>query len=177
MRINFKGAGLVATASALAIAVPAAAHPSSSDHPTATNHPNGSSHSEASHPSASHRCTAHQVAYIVYGTIDAKQALAPIVVAPGGKVPSGTLDVDVKQTNHWARQDKPSSPSAPPISYTLGPKTMTKFEGGTTGFVTPSNERVKLIGKATVVTNPRCRGAGEVGTPTFRMVVVHPAAS
>jgi hypothetical protein len=59
--------------------------------------------------------------------------------------------------------------------YQLGPSTKVKFDGGTTGFL--PGERLQLIGKASVVTNKRCSGAGTVGTPTIRMVVVHPAAS
>jgi hypothetical protein len=170
VRINFKAGALVAAASALAIAVPAAAHPSGSDHPNGTNHPNGANHPNASsHSSGSHGCQAHNVAYIVSGTIDSSQGT---ITVTNGTVSSGTLEVDVTRTNHSARKDKTASQ---PVAYQLGPDTKVKFDGGTTSF--SAGERVKLIGKAPVVSNKHCSGAGTVGTPTFRMVVVHPTAS
>lgn len=164
MRLNFKAGALVAVAGALVIAVPAAAHPSGSDHPKGNNQGNGSSHS-----SASHGCKAHKVAYIVHGTIDSSQTA---ITVTDGTVASGTLVVDVTRTDHWAKADKAATQ---PVSYQLGPGTKVKFDGGTTDF--SSGERVNLIGKAGVVKNKHCTGAGTVGTPTVRMVVVHPAAS
>lgn len=170
MRINSKFGAFVVAISALAIAVPAGAHPSGSDHPSGTNHPNGSNHS-----SGSHRCTAHKVAYIVYGTIDGSQSSQPtITVTNGVAVSGGILEVKVTRTNHWARHDKTASQ---PVPYHLGTDTKVKFDGGTTSFTSPSLERVKLIGYAMVITNKSCKGAGVVATPTFRMVVVHPPAS
>jgi hypothetical protein len=167
LRIKVKTGVLAAAASALVIAVPAAAHPSGSDHPSGSNHPSGSSHS-----SGSHRCKAHNVAYIVYGTIDSSQSSQATITVTNGVASSGTLEVDVVRTNRWARADKKATQ---PVAYTLGPNTRVKFDGGTTDFV--AGERVKLIGKAPVISNKHCTGAGTVGTPTFRMVVIHPAAS
>ncbi len=161
MRIKFKAGVVVAAASALAIAVPAAAHPSGSDHPNGTNHPN--------HSSGSPKCRAHNVAYIVHGTIDSTQL--PITVT-NGVVSSGTLEVDVTRTNHWAKNDKTANQ---PVGYQLGPDTKVKFDTPTPGF--SAGERVTLIGKAPVISNKHCAGAGSLGTPTFRLVVVHPAAS
>jgi hypothetical protein len=91
-----------------------------------------------------------------------------------GTVASGTLEVYVTRTNHWAKRDGPGS-ATQPVGYALGQKTKVNFDGGTTDF--KSAERVTLIGKAPVVTNKHCTGAGTPGTPTIRMVVVHPAAS
>jgi hypothetical protein len=156
MRINVRTAAVLAAASALAVAVPAAAHPS----------PKGSSHS-----SGSHKCKPHNVGYIVHGTIDPSQG--PITVT-NGTAASGTLEVNVTRTNHWAKRDRPGN-ATQPVAYALGPNTKVKFDGGTTDFT--SGERVTLIGKAPVVSNKHCTGAGTVGTPTIRMVVVHPAAS
>ena len=159
MRINIRlGAAVAATA--LAVAVPAMAHPAHSGHPS------GSSHSPGAH-----KCQSHQVAYIVYGTIDASQGA---VTVTDGTVASGTLEVIVIRTNHWAKGDRPTN-ATQPVAYALGPKTNVKFDGGTTDFT--SGERVTLIGKAPIITNKHCTGAGTVGTPTVRMVVVHPAAS
>lgn len=164
MTLNLKAGVLVAAASALAIAVPAAAHPNSSNHPKGNGQGNSSSHS-----SGSHKCQAHKVAYIVHGTIDSSQTA---ITVTDGTVASGTLVVDVTRTNHWAKADKTATQ---PVSYQLGPNTKVKFDAGTTDF--SSGERVNLIAKASVITNKHCTGAGTVGTPTVRMVIVHPAAS
>jgi hypothetical protein len=80
--------------------------------------------------------------------------------------------VDVTRTNHWAKAD---TTATQPVNYQLGPNTKVKFDAGTADF--SSGERVNVIGAALVVKNKHCTGAGTVGTPTVRMVVVHPAAS
>jgi hypothetical protein len=152
VRINVRTAAVAAAASALAVAVPAAAHPSPSGHSN-----------ESSHSSGSHKCKPHNVGYIVHGTVDPSQATAP----------AGMLEVNVTRTNHWAKGDR-SGNATQPVAYTLGAKTKVKFDGGTSGFT--SGERVTLIGKAPVVTNKHCAGAGTVGTPTIRSVVVHPGS-
>lgn len=156
MRINGRTAVVVAAASALAIAVPAAAHP-------------GPSPKSSSHSPSSHKCKPHKAAYIVYGTLDSSQGA---ITVTNGKIASGTLVLDLTRTNHWAKRDKTATQ---PVSYQLGPSTGVKFDGGTTGFA--AGERVKLIGKAPVITNKHCTNAGSVGTPTIRMIVVRPAAS
>jgi hypothetical protein len=164
LTLHFKAGALVVAAGALAIAVPAAAHPGGSNHPKGNGAANGSSHS-----SGSHKCKPHKVAYIVHGTIDSSQGA---ITVTDGTVASGTLVVDVTLTNHWAKHDKTATQ---PVSYQLGPDTKVKFDGGATDF--SSGERVNLIGKALVVTNKHCTGAATVGTPTVRMVVVHPVTS
>jgi len=161
LTLNFKAGALVAAAGALAIAVPAAAHPGGSNHPKGNGAANGSSHS-----SGSHKCEPHKVGYIVHGTIDSSQTA---ITVTNGTIASGTLVVDVTRTNHWAKAD---TTATQPVSYQLGPNTKVKLDGGTSGI--SSGERVNLIGKALVVTNKHCTGAGTVGTPTVRMVVVHP---
>ena len=174
MTTKLKASALVAAAAAFAVAVPAAAHPGP-DHPTPNNsgkssHGDGSTHGNAgSHSSGSHKCMPHKVAFIVRGTVDASQAA---ITVTNGTVASGTLAVDVTHTNHWAKADKTATQ---PVSVQLGPATKVKFDGGTTAVST--GERVTLIGKAPLVTNKHCTGAGTVGTPTVRMVIVHPAAS
>jgi invasion protein IalB len=169
MRINSKFGAVAVAVSALAIAVPAGAHPSGSDHPSGTNHPNGSNHS-----SGSHRCTAHKVAYIVYGTIDRSQLM---ITVTNGVAAGGTLEVNVTRTNHWARGDKQLTQ---PVGYQLSSGTKVKFDGVPASITSSSSpERVKLIGYEMVVTNRNCLDAGPVGvgSETFRMVVLHPAAS
>jgi hypothetical protein len=162
LRFNVRTA-VVAAASALAVAVPAAAR-------TNPNHPHGTNGSNRS--AGSHRCVAHKAAYVVAGKIDSSQATEPAITLTNGTASSGTLQVDVTHTNRWARNDKTATA---PVSYQLGLKTTVKFDGGAAGF--SAGERVRLIGKALVITNKHCSGAGSAGSPTFRMVVVHPAAS
>jgi len=160
LRINFRLGAVVAAAGALAVAVPAVAHPGPSDHPSAS-----------SHSSGSHKCSAHRVAFIVHGTVDASQAA---ITVTSGAVSSGTLEVHVTRTNHWAKADKSATPTAHD-GFALGPKTTVTFDAGTNDI--SSGERVTLIGKAPLIKNKHCTGAGTVGTPTIRKVVVHPAAS
>jgi hypothetical protein len=161
VKINFRICASVAAAGALAIAVPAAAAPGS-------NQPTGKGQS-SNHPSGSHTCAPHRVPYIVHGTVDSSQSA---ITVTDGTVVSGTLMVDVTRTNRWAKADRSA---VGPVSYTLGPNTKVKLDGGAAGFDSP--DRIKVIGKAPVITNTHCTGAGIVGTPTIRMVVVHPAAS
>jgi hypothetical protein len=153
VRFDVRTAAVLAAASALAVAVPAAAHPSLKG---------------GGHSAASHKCKPHNVAYVVRGTLGASQG--PITVT-SGTVASGTLQVIITRTNRWAKGDRPADPTQP-VGYVLGPKTKVKFDGGTTDFT--SGERVTLIGKAQLVKNKLCTSAGTVGTPTIRMVVVHP---
>lgn len=166
MRINLKAGALLAAATALAIAVPAAAHPngsnhpSGSDHPTGTNHPTGNSHS-----TGSHRCTAHNVAYVVSGTITAS------TMTPNGDGTwSGTLTYTVTHHNHWAKSD-PGSATLTNVKPT--------FDNAATDFST--GNQVTLIGKVQVVRSKghnACNNPGvQAGSVTIRKVVVSPPAS
>lgn len=154
MRFNVKIGTLVA-AGALAIAVPAAAHPGPPDH------------SGSSHASHSHKCKPRNAAYIESGTVDATTASTLAQDTTTGRW-SGTLVVDVTKTNHWAGADKGST-----VTYTFtDAKLKVRFDDGTTGLV--AGERVKLIGKLAVVAK-KCAALSPASTPVFRMVVVHPA--
>ena len=153
MRIKFKATALAAAAGALMIAVPAAAHPGPGDHPGNTNP-----------PAQSHACAPHKVAYIVAGVITSSS------MAPNGDGTwSGTLTYTVTHHNHWAKNDSGSATLA---------DVKVKFDGGTTTFA--MGEKVTLIGKLEVVrSHPKnaCSNPGPQGSPTFRMVVVHPSAA
>jgi len=158
MRIRFKAVTLVAAAGALAIAVPAAAHPNGSNHPNGSDHPNGNAQN-------SHRCAPHNVAYIVAGTVADGTSMTQ---DSGATTWSGTLVVTVAHTNHWAKGTSGT--------FTLS-GVKVKFAGGATTFTT--GERVKVIGKLPVVRSHgknSCQNAGPGSTPTIRMVVVHPAS-
>jgi hypothetical protein len=156
MRIRFKTGALVA-AGALAIAVPAAAHPGNTTHPTNTDHPSGT-----------HSCKTHHVAYIVGGTVTDASGLT---VTNG--TATGTLVITVTDANKRAKKDGAAKGTSKTYTVT-GAKV--KFDGGTTSVA--NGDRVQLIGKFPVV---RSHGKNPCTPPpspkpTFRMVVVHPAA-
>ncbi len=151
-----KLATLVAATSALAIAVPAAAHPSPSGHP-----------GKDSHPSQSHKCAPHKVAYVESGTVDSVTA-STLAANPDGTW-SGTLVIDVKHANHWAKADKGTT-----VTYTFtDAKLRVHFDGGASGFT--SGERVQVIGKLATV-GKKCTALSPAAQPVFRAVVVHPAS-
>jgi hypothetical protein len=161
MSIKVKRTALVAAVGALAMAVPAGAHPGPGSHP-------GGSANNPGHttpPAKSHRCAPHNVAYVVSGTITAST-----MAQNSDGTWSGTLTYTVTHHNHWAAND--------PGTATLT-NVKVAFDNGATAFAT--GELVKLIGKLGVVRGGHgkhaCTNSGPQGSPTFRMVVVSPAAS
>jgi hypothetical protein len=163
LRINVKVGTLTAAATALAIAVPAAAHPGNTSHPH-----NSHRSSAAHHSSQSHRCTPHNVAYLESGTVDSAIG-STLAVNPDGTW-SGTLVVGVTRANHWAEADRGTTVTYP----FTNAKLTVRFDGGTNGFV--AGERVKLIGKLAAVSR-KCTTLTPAPSPAFRTVVVHPATS
>jgi hypothetical protein len=160
MKVRLKVGTLVAAAGAIAIAVPAVAHPGPGSHPGkgATSDPS----------SNSHKCMPHNVAYVESGTVDAT-TLSTLAENTDGTW-TGTLVVDVTRTNHWARADRHTT-----VTETFSSaKLHVRFADKTTGFT--SGERVKLIGKLAVLAK-KCTPAGSSAMPVFRMVVVHPVKS
>jgi hypothetical protein len=157
MKLNVKVGTLAAAAGALAIAVPAAAHPGPGNHP-----------SKPDHPSTSHKCMAHNVAYVESGTIDAT-TLSTLAKNSDGTW-TGTLAVDVTRTNHAARKDNGTIVTPMFTNATLH----VNFADTATGFT--SGERVKLIGKLATVAK-KCPPPSTPATPVFRMIVVHPVKS
>lgn len=154
--MNRKLATMLATAGALAIAVPAAAHPGPLDHP-----------GKSSHPSKSHKCAPHKVAYVESGTVDS--ATASTLTANSDGTWSGTLVLDVTHVSHFAKADKGQT-----VTYTFtNAKLRVRLDGDATGFT--AGERVKLIGKLATV-GKKCAALSPAATPEFRMVVVHPAS-
>jgi hypothetical protein len=161
MTNKFRAAALVAAAGALAVAVPAAAHPGSSNHPNGTDNP-GTNHAQ----SKSHRCAPHNVAFIVSGAVADGTSMTQDT---GATTWSGTLVVTVAHTNHWAKGTSGN--------YTVS-NVKVKFDGGTSTFST--GEKVQVIGKLAVVRSHgknSCTNPGAASTPTIKMIVVHPAAS
>jgi hypothetical protein len=162
MRINVKGGTVIAAVSALAITVPAAAHPGGSSHPNKSNHPGGN------HSSQSRHCKPHNVAYVESGTVNS--ATASTLAANGDGSWTGTLVVDVTSTNRAAKADKGTT-----VTYSFtNAKLRVRFRSATTGFT--AGERVKLIGKLAEVSK-KCATSTPTAMPVFRMAVVHPAAT
>ncbi len=154
MKLNLKVGTLAAAAGALAVAVPATAHPGPTSHP-----------SQPDHPSRSHRCLPHNVAYVEGGTVDATLPTTPLAKNSDGTW-SGTLVVDVSHANFWARADKKTT-----VTYTFdNAKLRVRLGKGVTGFA--PGERVQLVGKLAVV-GKRCPALSPAATPVFRMVTVH----
>jgi hypothetical protein len=150
MKLNTR-IGVLVAAGAMAMAVPAAAHPGGNG--------NGGQ---------SHRCQSHNRAYIDSGTVDSATASAMTQNTDGTW--SGTLVVDVTRTNHAARADRGQT-----VTYTFTSAQLNVvFDGGTTGF--DAGNRVKLIGKIAAV-GKNCPAPTTPAAPVFKRVVVHPAAT
>jgi hypothetical protein len=143
MRTTAKLGALIATG-ALVIAVPAAAK----THPAHPAHP-------ATHSGKAHKCTAHKVAYIVFGNF-----VSWSVTATGNGRYSGTITLDVKRTNHHAKGDK----GATNKTYSLN-DTRVRFGDGANP--PAAGDLVKLIGKITVV-GKKCSDQTAAGTITVR---------
>lgn len=164
MRIYVKLGTLVAVTSALAIAVPAAAHSGNPHH-----HPNNGSHpAGVSRPSQSHQCKPHSVAYVESGIVDGATA-STLAANPDGTW-SGTLVVKVTTANHWAKADKRTT-----VSYTFtNAKLSVHFNDGAIGFA--AGEHIRLIGKLAAVAK-KCTALAPAPAPVFRKVVVHLATA
>jgi hypothetical protein len=158
MRNKFKAVPLLAALGALAIAMPAAAHPGNTNHPRSTNHPSGTQ-----------SCKTHNVAFIVGGTVTDVSGLTV-----NSDTPAGGLVITVTHANKWAKKDGASTGARETYTVT-GAKV--KFAPGSSSFA--NGDRVQLIGKFPMV---RSHGknactAPTSSAPTFRVVVDHPAAS
>ena len=138
---------VLALAGALAIAVPAGAktHPSS----------------QGTHPTTSHKCAAHSVAYIASGTL-----VSSALTKNANGTYSGTVTVMVKRTNHHGKPDKGTT-----ATYTVTNAHVTFGHGVTNP--PAAGSRVKVIGKLTTVAK-KCPYA--TGTLTIKRVVFHTAA-
>lgn len=145
-----------ASVGTLAVAVPAIAQASKGGNPK----------SGTNHPTQSHKCKPHNVAYVEWGTVDATTAST---LAGSNGTWTGTLVVDVTKTNHAARGDKGKT-----ITYSFtSAKLRVRFDHGVTGFT--AGERVKLIGKLATV-GKNCTPLSPAATPVINKVIVHAAA-
>ena len=157
MKLNTKLGAAIATAATM-IAVPAAAlagppsSPGNSNHPSGTNHPNG-----GTQPAQSHKCTPHNRAYVEGGTVTA------VTTDTTGAVTG--ITITVKHANHAAKMDPTTTVALSGVKVV--------FDGGTTALTT--GEQVQLIGKIQTLAKKCTPPQGWAPTPTFRMIVVHPA--
>lgn len=150
MTLNRKIGTLVALG-AMAVAVPAAAHPGGNPN----GHGNSGSHS--------HKCQAHNRAYVESGTVD---STTPSTLAQNSDGTwSGTLVVDVTRANRAARGDRGQT-----VTYTFTNAALdVAFDNGSSGFT--AGEPVRLIGKI-AATAKKCPAPSSAPAPVFRRVVV-----
>lgn len=139
---KFASVGMLAAASALAIAAPVTAKPPDPSHPA--------------HPVKSHKCAAHKVAYTASGTF---VSWATTKNADGTY--TGTITVHVTKANHHATSAKGND-----VTYTLA-NTNVVFRK--TANPPAAGNRVKLIGKITEIAK-RCSDHSAAGTITVRKV-------
>jgi hypothetical protein len=181
MRGFLKPAALFA-AGALAVAVPATAkqppHPAHPSHPSQaqggggndngtrsnSSSSSGSSHGKGHHNGKSHKCVAHNVAYIASGTL---VSFAATQNSDGTY--TGTITVHVTRTNHHGATDRNSD-----VTYTLT-NARVRFGKGTSATDT-GPDRVKVIGRITTLAR-RCDQTGFTPTVTVRRVDVRKARS
>jgi len=175
--MNRKLAALLVTVSALAVAVPAVSQAKKGGVPakphaaatTTTTTPTAPAAPAAkpAHPAQSHKCMAHNVAFVESGTVDA--TTASTLAAGTDGTWSGTVVVDVTKANHWAAGDKGKT-----VTQTFtSAKLRVRMPTGTTALT--AGERVKLIGKIAAVAK-KCAAPATPATPVFSKVIVHPAA-
>jgi hypothetical protein len=115
-------------------------------------------HTHPAHPSHSHKCTVHRVAYTAYGSLVSWSATEN---ADGTY--SGTIVVDVTKANHHAKGDRGKS-----TTYTLD-NARVRFGKGANP--PAAGDRVKVIGKITAVAK-KCSDQSAAGTVTVRFVDV-----
>lgn len=145
---KFASLGMLAAASALAIAGPVTAKPAHPSHPAKPAHP--------AHPVKSHKCVAHKVAYRAYGKFVSWTATKNT-----DGTYTGTITVHVTRANHHATADVGHD-----VTYTL---TGTKVRFSKTTNPPAAGDRVKLIGKITQVAK-KCTDRSGAGTITLRKV-------
>jgi hypothetical protein len=182
MRAFLKPAVILA-AGAFAVAVPATAkqppHPTHPSHPSqaqggggndngtksntssssGSNQGNGHGQSNKSGKGKSHKCVAHNVAYIASGSLVSFSATKN---ADGTY--TGTITVHVTRTNHHAAADNSGD-----VVYTLT-NARVRFGRGTSATDT-GPDRVKVIGKITELAK-KCDQTGFTPTVTVRRVYV-----
>ena len=142
---------ILGLAGAMAIAIPAGAK----------THPGNSQGQNGTHPTQSHKCAAHSVAYIASGTL-----VSSSLTKNANGTYSGTVTVMVKRTNHHGKPDKGTT-----ATYTVTNAHVT-FGNGLTN-PPAAGSRVKVIGKLTTVAK-KCPYA--TGTLTIKRVSFHSAA-
>lgn len=148
MQLGSKVGTLVAIG-ALVVAMPAAAHPGGNSHGTGNQH--------------SHKCQAHNRAYVESGTVDSTTGSTLAQNSDGTW--SGTLVVDVAHASHAAQADRGQT-----VTYTFDSSELNVvFDSGTSGF--SGGEPIRLIGKIAALA-PKCAAPSSASAPVFRRVVV-----
>lgn len=163
----------VALLVAAAVAVPAYASqpsdPGSQGKGHANNHAN-TTHSNKGHKnnSGSNKCKTHKLGWVVRGTL-VSQALTKNTDGTY----SGTVNIDVKGTNHHAKAEKGKTNAQYTLDHakvTFGVTDQPPGDGTVDQTDLVAGDQVKLIGKITALPH-RCDQSGFTATTTIRKVV------
>lgn len=119
----------------------------------------GNGKGKGSHPGRSHKCKAHNVAYVASGTL-----VSQTLSKNADGTYSGTLEVEVTHTNNHAVKGKTSYPVS---------KVHVTFDNGSVGLAgVTTGDRVKAIGKITTLSK-KCSQTGFTAVITIRKIVFH----
>jgi hypothetical protein len=148
-------------------------HDAGTNDNSGTNGSNPSGHGRPPHPGNSHKCLAHDVAYVAAGTL-VSQTLTKDEGTAGTY--SGELTVEVKRTNHHAAADKGTTKTykVEHVRVTLALADVNS--DGSVGLDdVQKGDRVQLIGKITALAK-HCDQSGFTAQTTIRHIVLHPPA-
>jgi hypothetical protein len=147
-------------------------HPEHPKHPGHPAHPEHPSHpGKPGHPGKSHKCMAHNVAYVVSGTL-VKQTLTKNTDGTY----SGTVEVTVTHTNHHAAGDQGMTKTYTLTSSGVALRVADINNDGSVGLDDlQTGDRTKVIGKITTLSK-RCDQTGFTAQLTIRKVIFHAPA-
>jgi hypothetical protein len=151
-------------------------HGAGSHNTSGTSGSNPSGHGRPSHPGNSHKCLAHNVAYVAAGTL-VSQTLSKDAgtTTPAGTY-SGELTVAVTRTNHHAAADKGTTKTYKVEHVRVTFALADINSDGSVGLDdVQAGDRVRLIGKITALAK-HCDQSGFTAQTTIRHIVLHPAA-
>jgi hypothetical protein len=147
-RTSVKKLALLSAVAALVVAVPASAKKPPGNHPD------------------SHKCTPHNVAWIVSGTLTTWS----LTLDTGGKTYSGTVTMNVTRSNRHAE-----GAEGPGMTFTVTAAHV-RFGHGVSSTAPAAGSKIKLIGDVTALA-PKCSTTGFTPTVTVERVVLHKAHS
>jgi hypothetical protein len=144
------------------------ANPGSSHRSSEGTENTGGKGAKASHPEGSHKCKPHKVGYVASGTL----VIQTLTLNTDGTY-SGTVEVEVKHTNHHAKKDNNTTKKYEVVKVHVTFGLADTNKDGSVGLDDlTKGDRVKLIGQITVLAK-KCSTAGFTSTTTIRHLVFH----